>query len=66
MDIDGELHKIVCTVVAHARLERAPVEQLIVAIKNVWSELSGPHYFPTLGETLISRVITLCVDEYYR
>jgi hypothetical protein len=64
--LDGELHRLVCEAVAHARLQLVPIEQVIIAIKRVWLEYVPAHSASSDDERLISRVITLCVDEYYR
>ncbi|HJQ09424.1 MAG TPA: hypothetical protein VJ840_00155 [Gemmatimonadaceae bacterium] len=49
---------------AHKREVRA--EQLLVMLKDAWSELAEPErVLREHSDEVLSRVITLCIDEYY-
>ena len=50
-----------------AHLNRRRVEQLVIAIKQGWSDLHSDHpRTRSVGpDALLNQVITLCIDEYY-
>ncbi|MEO7039690.1 MAG: hypothetical protein ABI446_09590 [Gemmatimonadaceae bacterium] len=62
-----ELRHSLRQVCADARRSGMRAEQLLVLIKDVWSELpAGITRVPSLhGDERLSYVITTCVDEYY-
>lgn len=51
----------------NARDNEVRVEQLVIAIKQGWSTLHNEHPRTRAAgpDTLLNRVITLCIDEYY-
>ncbi len=50
-----------------AHRNRVRVEQLVIAIKQGWSDLHNDHpRMRSAGpDALLNQVITLCIDEYY-
>lgn len=50
-----------------AHRNRVRVEQLVIAIKQGWSDLHSDHpRTRSVGpDALLNQVITLCIDEYY-
>jgi hypothetical protein len=50
-----------------ARINRVPVEQLMIAIKQGWSSLHSDHPRTRAAgpDELLTQIITLCIDEYY-
>lgn len=50
-----------------AHRNRVRVEQLVIAIKQGWSDLHNDHPRARSAgpDALLNQVITLCIDEYY-
>lgn len=62
-----ELRNAVRLVCVHAHSDEIPAEQLLVRFKNVWSSLPQVRSLP-LGRQeneLMTRVVTLCIEEFY-
>ncbi len=64
---DGQLGDALITLSAEAKRHSLRAEQVLVLLKQAWRELPEARAL-TDGEArqaLLSRVIVLCLDEYY-
>lgn len=64
---DPELRRLACLVAAEARRRSLRAEQVVVQLKQTWLTLHESADPPRRGQAaLIERLISLCVEEYYR
>lgn len=63
----AEVRRALVELCEEARANGVRVEQIVIAIKQGWSDLHGDHpRTRTAGpDGLLNHVITLCIDEYY-
>ena len=63
----AEVRRALVELCEDARAHGVRVEQIVIAIKQGWSDLHGDHpRTRTAGpDGLLNHVITLCIDEYY-
>jgi hypothetical protein len=54
-------------VAAEAREKAILPEHLLIALKDVWSNLPEVRTMPETGQQvrLLQRVVTMCIKEYY-
>jgi hypothetical protein len=51
---------------ADARDRGVRIEELLISLKRVWPTIPGIERLPRDESTrLLSRIVTLCVEEYY-
>ena len=64
---DPQLRRLACLVALEARRRSLRAEQVVVQLKQTWLTLHESADPPRRGQTqLIERLISLCVEEYYR
>lgn len=63
----NEVCRAVRNLCEDAHRKRVRVEQLVIAIKQGWSDLHNDHPRARSAgpDELLNQVITLCIDEYY-
>lgn len=64
---DPELRRLACLIAVEARRRSLRAEQVVVQLKQTWLTLHESADPPRRGQAhLIERLISLCVEEYYR
>jgi len=62
-----QLRDVLLRVAAEAREKAILPEHLLIALKDVWSNLPEVRTMPETGQQvrLLQRVVTMCIKEYY-
>lgn len=68
---DDSLKAVVCDYADEAKRLGWPVERVIIEIKRISEIEDGPLYRPEpydrlQGQRIVERVVTWCVEHYYR
>jgi hypothetical protein len=61
------LQQALVAMAAEARVKSVLPEQLLVILKDIWSNLAEVRAMPDVGEQIRmqQRVVTMCIKEYY-
>jgi hypothetical protein len=61
------LRQALVAMAAEARVKSVLPEQLLVILKDIWSNLAEVRAMPDVGEQIRmqQRVVTMCIKEYY-
>lgn len=64
---DGALRRALRLMCDEAHRNGLRAEQLLVVVKDAWRSLPEVSQLPTGGtrERLLSRVVTMCIEEFY-
>ena len=64
---DSQLHADLRLICRDAKRQSMRVEYLIIAFKDAWRALPEARTLPqgSQGQELLSRIITLCIAEFY-
>ena len=62
-----ELQEALVQLAADAREKSIPPEQVLIALKDMWSALPEVRVMSDAGNQirLLQRVVTMCIKEYY-
>ena len=66
-DVDSDVRALLVRACNEARAQGIRAEQLLVVLKHVWYDLPEIRHAPRHdGSSVLARVITICIHEYYR
>lgn len=64
-----ELHDTLTAMAREARDRHVPAEQMLIAMKTLWSELpevrTAEKNRDTNRDRLLDRIVTICIQQYY-
>jgi hypothetical protein len=64
---DGGLRRLIQRASQSARERGLRAEQLLILLKETWRELPEVRHVPFQdADDMLARVVTLCIEEYYR
>jgi hypothetical protein len=63
----GPLRRALVAMAAEARAKSVLPEQLLIVVKDIWSNLAEVRAMPDVREqiNMQQRVVTMCITEYY-